>query len=145
MGDRYVLEALDEGGLTLGGEQSGHIVFRRLATTGDGVLTGVLLCDLVRRSGGSLAELARASMRRLPQVLENVAVARPAEAVAAPAVQAELAAVQAELGRGGRVVLRASGTEPLVRVMVEAEHEAVARAAAARLCAVVRSVVEKTR
>jgi phosphoglucosamine mutase len=141
VGDRYVLEALDEAGLTLGGEQSGHIVFRRLATTGDGVLTGVLLCDLVRRRGASLAELARASMRRLPQVLDNVAVARPAEVVATPAVQAELAAVQAELGAGGRVVLRASGTEPLVRVMVEAEHESVARAAAARLCA----VVEKAR
>jgi phosphoglucosamine mutase len=137
VGDRYVLEALDGGGLTLGGEQSGHIVFRQLATTGDGVLTGVLLLDLVRRRGAPLADLARASMRRLPQVLDNVAVVRPADAVAAPDVQAELAAVEAELGGHGRVVLRASGTEPLVRVMVEAEDEAVARAASARLCAAV--------
>ncbi|HUI05302.1 MAG TPA: phosphoglucosamine mutase [Acidimicrobiales bacterium] len=137
VGDRYVLEALDGDGLTLGGEQSGHIVFRQLATTGDGLLTGVLLVDLVRRLGRPLAELAGASMRRLPQVLLNVAVARPGEAVAAPAVQAELAAVQAELGSTGRVVLRASGTEPLVRVMVEAPDEASASSAAGRLGAAV--------
>jgi len=142
VGDRYVLEALDGEGLALGGEQSGHIVFRRLATTGDGVLTGVLLLDLVRRRGAPLAELARGSMRRLPQVLSNVAVARPAEAVATAAVQAELEAVEAELGAGGRVVLRASGTEPLVRVMVEAEEEATARAAADRLCSAVQGVSE---
>jgi len=140
VGDRYVLEALDADGLALGGEQSGHIVFRRLATTGDGVLTGVLLVDLVRRLGAPLADLTRASMTRLPQVLENVAVARPAEAVATPGVQAELAAVEAELGARGRVVLRASGTEPLVRVMVEAEDESVARAATARLRAAVETV-----
>jgi len=139
VGDRYVLEALDRDGLSLGGEQSGHIVFRRLATTGDGVLTGVLLADLVHRRGVPLAELARGSMTRLPQVLDNVAAARPSEVVAAPAVQAELSAVQAELGERGRVVLRASGTEPLVRVMVEAEDEAVALRAAARLCAVVET------
>jgi len=137
VGDRYVLEALDRNGLTLGGEQSGHIVFRQLATTGDGVLTGVLLLDLVRRSGATLAELARRSMQRLPQVLHNVAAPNPAEAVAVPAVQAEVTAVEAELGERGRVLLRASGTEPLVRVMVEAEDEAAAQAAAVRLCAVV--------
>ena len=124
VGDRYVLEALNADGLTLGGEQSGHIVFRELATTGDGVLTGVLLLDLVKRLGAPLAELARRCMQRLPQVLHNVAAPRPADAVAAPAVQAEVAAVEAELGEHGRVLLRASGTEPLVRVMVEAENEA---------------------
>jgi phosphoglucosamine mutase len=139
VGDRYVLEALNADGFTLGGEQSGHIVFRDLATTGDGVLTGVLLLDLVRRRGAPLAELARASMQRLPQVLENVATLRPADAVAAPAVQAAVAAVEAELGGRGRVLLRASGTEPLVRVMVEADDEAVARSAALRLCAVVET------
>jgi phosphoglucosamine mutase len=138
VGDRYVLEALDGDGLTLGGEQSGHIVFRELATTGDGVLTGLLLVDLVRRHDTPLAELAGASMQRLPQVLENVDAAQPAEVVAAPAVQAELAAVQAELGDHGRVVLRASGTEPVVRVMVEAADEPVAHAAAERLCQAVR-------
>ena len=141
VGDRYVLEALNAEGLTLGGEQSGHIVFRDLATTGDGVLTGILLLDLVKRAGVPFAEMARGCMQRLPQVLENVAAARPSEAVSAPAVQAEVAAVEAELGGRGRVLLRASGTEPLVRVMVEAENEAVARAAAARLCAVVESAL----
>jgi phosphoglucosamine mutase len=141
VGDRYVLEALNADGLTLGGEQSGHIVFRQLATTGDGVLTGVLLADLVRRVGIPLAELVHRSMHRLPQVLENVAASRPADAVSSPAVQAEVAAVEAELDGRGRVLLRASGTEPLVRVMVEAENEAAARAAAARLCAVVESAL----
>ena len=141
VGDRYVLEALEGDGLTLGGEQSGHIVFRELATTGDGVLTGVLLLDLVRRLGRPLAELAGASMQRVPQVLNNVAAADPAAAVAAAVVQAEVEAVEAELGDHGRVLLRASGTEPLVRVMVEAEDEGVAQAAADRLCAVVRHAV----
>jgi phosphoglucosamine mutase len=141
VGDRYVLEALNAEGLTLGGEQSGHIVFRDVATTGDGVLTGVLLADLVKRSGASLAALAGASMQRLPQVLLNVAAPRPAEAVASPAVQAEVAAVELELGAQGRVLLRASGTEPLVRVMVEAADEAAAHAAAQRLCAVVEKAL----
>jgi len=144
VGDRYVLEALDRNGLTLGGEQSGHIVFRELATTGDGVLTGVLLLDLVRRSGAPLAELARRSMQRLPQVLHNVEAPRPAEAVAVPAVQAEVVAVEAELGAHGRVLLRASGTEPLVRVMVEAEDEAAAHAAALRLCAAVEKALVRS-
>ncbi len=137
VGDRYVLEALNAEGLTLGGEQSGHIVFRQLATTGDGVLTGVLLADLVKRAQAPLSVLAAGSMQRLPQVLLNVAAARPADAVAAPAVQAEVAAVEVELGARGRVLLRASGTEPLVRVMVEAADEAAAHAAATRLCVVV--------
>ncbi len=137
VGDRYVLEALNADGLTLGGEQSGHIVFRELATTGDGVLTGILLLDLVKRLGTPLAELAPRSMRRLPQVLLNVAAPEPARAVAAPEVLSEVDAVETELGGHGRVLLRASGTEPLVRVMVEAEDEAQARAAADRLCAVV--------
>jgi len=132
VGDRYVLEALEADGLTLGGEQSGHLVFRHLATTGDGVLTGVLLLDLLRRSGRSLAELAGAAMQRLPQVLHNVAVADPAAVVDAPEVQDELAAVRQELGDRGRVVLRASGTEPLVRVMVEAPEDELAVAAAER-------------
>ncbi len=133
VGDRYVLEALDGEGLVLGGEQSGHLVFRDLATTGDGVMTGLLLLDLVRRRGRPLAELARGAMQRLPQVLVNVAVPRPAETVALPAVQAEVAEAEAELGARGRVVLRASGTEPLVRVMVEAPDEQTARTVAGRL------------
>jgi phosphoglucosamine mutase len=141
VGDRYVLEALNADGLTLGGEQSGHIVFRELATTGDGVLTGVLLLDLVKRAATPLEALARGAMQRLPQVLLNVSATDPAHAVAAPAVEAEVVAVEAELGERGRVLLRASGTEPLVRVMVEAENEAVAHAAALRLCAVVEKAL----
>ena len=143
VGDRYVLEALDDEGLVLGGEQSGHLVFRELATTGDGVMTAVLLLDLVRRRGRPLAELTRAAMQRMPQVLLNVAASRPADAVSATPVQAEVAAVESELGAHGRIVLRASGTEPLVRVMVEARDERTARAAAERLCnAVERALFE---
>jgi phosphoglucosamine mutase len=145
VGDRYVLEALDDEGLVLGGEQSGHLVFRDLATTGDGVMTGVLLLDLVRRRGRSLAELARDAMHRLPQVLTNVAAPRPADAVAMASVQDEVRAVQEELGGRGRVLLRASGTEPLVRVMVEAEDENDARAAAERLSGAVRRAVSDGR
>ncbi len=141
VGDRYVLEALNADRLTLGGEQSGHIVFRELATTGDGVLTGILLLDLVKRSEAPFAVLAKQSMRRLPQVLLNVEAARPERVVAEPAVQAEVAAVQNELGRRGRVLLRASGTEPLVRVMVEAEDEAAAHAMAQRLCTIVEKAL----
>jgi phosphoglucosamine mutase len=144
VGDRYVLEALNADGFTLGGEQSGHIVFRELATTGDGILTGVMLLDLIGRHGASFAELAGRSMQRLPQILDNVAASRPAEAVASPAVQAEVVAVEAQLGGRGRVLLRASGTEPLVRVMVEAEDEATARAASALLCAAVERALEGT-
>jgi phosphoglucosamine mutase len=127
VGDRYVLEALDADGLSLGGEQSGHFVFRELATTGDGILTGVLLLDLLRRSGRSLAALAAESMRRLPQVLVSVTSPDPAGAVADESVAAAVAAAEAALGDSGRVLLRASGTEPLVRVMAEAPDEHTAR------------------
>jgi phosphoglucosamine mutase len=137
IGDRYVLEALNADGLTLGGEQSGHLVFRELATTGDGILTAVLLLDLLRRTGRSLAELAREAMRRLPQVLVNIPTANPTAVVESPEIQAEVAAVTAELGDGGRVLLRASGTEPLVRVMVEATDEDLAHEVVSRLSAVV--------
>ena len=134
VGDRNVLEALDANGWSLGGEQSGHIIFRQLATTGDGVLSGLMLLDLVRRSGRRLSDLAAGAMVSLPQVLRNVEVpAGSAPVSESEQVQSELRAVQGELGAGGRVVLRASGTEPLVRVMVEAESEAAAESAAQRL------------
>jgi phosphoglucosamine mutase len=133
VGDRYVLEALDRGGWSLGGEQSGHVVFRDLATTGDGVLTGLQLLDLVARRGRTLAELAKDAMVRLPQVLVNVRVADRKGLDVAASVWAEVAAVEAALGRSGRVLLRPSGTEPLVRVMVEAPTEGEAQAAAGRL------------
>jgi phosphoglucosamine mutase len=138
VGDRYVLEALDADGLSLGGEQSGHLVFRELATTGDGVLTGVMLLDLIRRSGRPLADLAASAMRRLPQVLVSVASPDPGAAVADPGVADAVTAAEAELGDGGRVLLRASGTEPLVRVMVEAQDEETAQGVVERLVEVVR-------
>jgi phosphoglucosamine mutase len=128
VGDRYVLEALEARGLALGGEQSGHVIFRDLATTGDGLLTAVQALDALVRSGRPLAGLAAGAMTRLPQVLRNVRVTSgAAEAVAAlaPAV----AAVEARLGPQGRVLVRPSGTEPLVRVMAEAPTAAEAEAA----------------
>jgi phosphoglucosamine mutase len=143
VGDRYVLEALEAEGLALGGEQSGHIVFRRRSTTGDGTLTAVLLLELLRRAGRPLADMASESMTRLPQVLCNVTVDDPAEAVGSPAVQRELEAVRGELGDRGRVLLRASGTEPVVRVMVEAPDERSATGAADRLAETVRSWAER--
>jgi phosphoglucosamine mutase len=140
VGDRYVLEALARGGWSLGGEQSGHVIFSELATTGDGVLTGLQVLDVVRRSGRPLAELASV-MTRLPQVLENVRVRdRDALLDDAAALDAEVAAVEAELGDHGRVLIRPSGTEPLVRVMGEAPTPAQASAAAARLVAAVTAV-----
>ena len=139
VGDRHVLTAIEEGGYTLGGEQSGHIIFRRLATTGDGILTGLQLLDLLRRRARSLAELASEAMTRLPQELVSVAVSDPHQLASAGVVWEEVAAVEAELGRAGRVLLRPSGTEPVVRVMVEAPSADQARAAVDRLCRAVRS------
>jgi phosphoglucosamine mutase len=137
VGDRYVLEALESGGYTLGGEQSGHVIFHELATTGDGLLTAVQALDVVVRSGRPLGMLADEAMTRLPQVLRNVRVAngRLGAGDVVTALGPEIAAVEAELGSTGRVLVRASGTEPLVRVMVEAPTEARADTAAARLVA----------
>jgi phosphoglucosamine mutase len=131
VGDRYVLEALEERGLALGGEQSGHVIFRDLATTGDGLLTAVQALDTVVRRGRPLAEVAGV-MTRLPQVLRNVRVARRDPAVAEH-LAADIAAVEDRLGALGRVLVRPSGTEPLVRVMVEAPTEVEAEAAVADL------------
>jgi phosphoglucosamine mutase len=137
VGDRYVLEALDERALSLGGEQSGHIIFRDLATTGDGVMTGLLLLDLVVRQGRALAELASDAMVRLPQVLRNVPVADRAGLACADGVWTEVARMEARLQGRGRILLRPSGTEPLVRIMVEAPSEAEAEAVAEGLAEVV--------
>ncbi len=118
VGDRYVLEEIRRGGYTLGGEQSGHVVLPEFGTTGDGVLTGLRLLSRVAQTGKSLAELAGV-MSTIPQVLLNVRVADKSVAKA-PAVLDAVAAAERELGENGRVLLRPSGTEPLVRVMVEA-------------------------
>lgn len=131
VGDRAVLEALAEHSLALGGEQSGHVIFADHATTGDGVLTGAFILALVARSGRSLAELA--VVTRLPQVLENVRVADRSGLDTAADFWAAVAAAEVELGAGGRVLVRPSGTEPVVRIMVEAPTDAEARALVARL------------
>jgi phosphoglucosamine mutase len=136
VGDRYVLEALEEGAWSLGGEQSGHVIFRDLATTGDGLLTGLQVLDVVARSGRPLAELA-AVMTRLPQVLRNVRVADRDGLDAAEALWSEVHQAEAALGDRGRVLIRPSGTEPVVRVMVEAPTHADAEAVATRLIAAV--------
>jgi phosphoglucosamine mutase len=139
VGDRYVLEALDRGPFTLGGEQSGHVIFRDLASTGDGLLTGLFLLDLVGRAGRPLAELAAAAMRRLPQVLINVRTPRR-DPLVLEHLAADLAVAEARLGDRGRVLLRTSGTEPLVRVMVEAPTDAEAHEVAEELATAVRRV-----
>ncbi|KAA9162880.1 phosphoglucosamine mutase [Amycolatopsis acidicola] len=139
VGDRYVLEELRAGGYALGGEQSGHVVFPALATTGDGLLTALRVMSRVASTGRSLAELAGV-MRRLPQVLINVRVADKAAVVASETVRDAVRSVEAELGEEGRVLLRQSGTEQLVRVMVEAPSQEVAQAAADRLAGVVSAV-----
>jgi phosphoglucosamine mutase len=136
VGDRYVLEALRAKDLSLGGEQSGHIVFTDYATTGDGLLTALQVMARMAGTGASLAELA-AVVERLPQTLVNVRVADRDAVANAPQVLEAVSAAEAELGRSGRVLLRPSGTEQLVRVMVEAASQEQADAVAARLAAVV--------
>lgn len=137
VGDRYVLERMNEGGYSLGGEQSGHVIMSEYATTGDGLLTGLHLVAEMARQGKTLAELA-SIMTVYPQVLVNVRGVDRSRADSDEAVAQAVADVEAELGDTGRVLLRASGTEQLVRVMVEAADEATAQAAAGRLSDVVR-------
>jgi phosphoglucosamine mutase len=134
VGDRSVLIALDENNYSLGGEQSGHIIYRKDATTGDGLLAGVRLVDLVRRKNVTLQKLAQDAMTSLPQVLINVRVESVASDLATQFAQ-EIAAAERDLNGVGRVLLRASGTEPLVRVMVEAQFEETANSVAQRLAA----------
>ena len=138
VGDRYVLEALAAGGYSLGGEQSGHVIITEHATTGDGLLAGLVLLDLVERSGRSLAELSDDVMTVYPQVLVNVRVAERHPDIAVLMAD-EIAAAAIELGAEGRVLVRPSGTEPLVRVMVEASSDVAARSVADRLAGAVRS------
>jgi phosphoglucosamine mutase len=141
VGDRHVLAALDADGLSLGGEQSGHIIFRSVSTTGDGILTGLALADLMRRSGQTLATLADGLVERVPQVLVNVPIPQPERLADCTEVWDAVAQAEAELGHEGRVLLRASGTEPLVRVMVEARREADANAVAAQLSGIVEAAL----
>jgi phosphoglucosamine mutase len=141
VGDRHVLAALDADGLALGGEQSGHIIFRTRSTTGDGILTGIALADLMGRSGRSLADLSHGLVERVPQVLVNVPIPQPERLADCAEVWEAVAKAEVDLGHEGRVLLRPSGTEPLVRVMVEARSEAQADTVAAQLADVVESAL----
>lgn len=137
VGDRHVLDAMNDGGFVLGGEQSGHIIHRDVATTGDGLVSAVAVAEFVRRSGRTLADAAEAVMTAYPQVLRNVTVARRPVDVATEMAD-EIGAIESELGSQGRVLVRVSGTEPLVRVMVEASTTPIAESAVERLCEAVR-------
>lgn len=142
VGDRHVLEALSDGGHTLGGEQSGHIIFADRSSTGDGLLAAVTLADVVKRSARPLSELTAAAMTRLPQVLVNVSVPAPMPDVA-ERIASSITEVEAFLGEDGRVLVRPSGTEPVVRVMVEATEETVAERMAAQLASAVTVAVTR--
>jgi phosphoglucosamine mutase len=136
VGDRHVLEAMRAGGHNVGGEQSGHVIFLDRATTGDGVLTGLRLLAVLAATGRPLSDLA-AVMERLPQTLVNVRVGDREGLDHSPTVKRAIAAAAAGLGDRGRVLVRASGTEPLVRVMVEAETLAEAKAVSEGLVEVI--------
>ncbi len=132
VGDRSVLLALDDESLSLGGEQSGHIIYRDLATTGDGLLAAVSLAALIVESKKSLSEIANGAMTSFPQVLINLRVGKRVDGVD-QLFKSEIAAAEKTLGASGRVLVRASGTEPMVRVMVEAPQQDIAEKVAATL------------
>ncbi|MEU0523960.1 phosphoglucosamine mutase [Streptomyces niveus] len=140
VGDRYVLESMKEHGYALGGEQSGHVIVLDHATTGDGTLTGLMLAARVASTGRSLADLAGV-MRRLPQVLVNVRDVDKSRVTTSAELATAVTEAEQQLGTTGRVLLRSSGTEPLVRVMVEAADIEQARAVAGRLADVVKSTL----
>lgn len=136
VGDRYVLEEMLRVGAVLGGEQSGHVIFREQATTGDGLLTAVRFLSLAARTGGSLQQLASV-MRRYPQVMINVHVVDRGAVDGTASIWEAVRAAEEALGAGGRVLVRPSGTEPLIRVMVEAGSDDLARVHAEAIVAVV--------
>jgi phosphoglucosamine mutase len=140
VGDRYVLEQMLEHGAVLGGEQSGHVIFRHHATTGDGLITAVRFLSLAKRNDVTVAELA-STMRRFPQVTINVEVAAKDRLEDAAEVWDAVTAVETALDGTGRVLVRSSGTEPLVRVMVEAESEQDARRHADAIAERIRSAL----
>ena len=141
VGDRYVLEKMLEGDYSLGGEQSGHLIMREFANTGDGILTALQLAQEVVRAKKSLADLA-ASMKRFPQVLINVPNVAKDKLNDSKVISAAVAKAEATLADSGRVLLRASGTEPLIRVMVEASSDNLAQEIAASLAATVKAELE---
>ena len=141
VGDRYVLEEMLKNDFSLGGEQSGHLIMREFAGTGDGILTALQLAQEVRRTGKSLADLA-AAMQRFPQVLINVSNVAKEKLAQSSKIAAAVKEAEATLGDSGRVLLRASGTEPLIRVMVEAASDNLAQEIAASLATVVKAELE---
>ena len=141
VGDRYVLEEMLKHDFSLGGEQSGHLIMREFAGTGDGILTALQLAQEVRRTGKSLADLA-AAMKRFPQVLINVPNVAKEKLAQSSKIAAAVKEAEATLGDSGRVLLRASGTEPLIRVMVEAASDNLAQEIAASLATVVKAELE---
>src|ERR1700742_691617 len=141
VGDRYVLAMLREAGGTLGGETSGHILCLDKTTTGDALVSALQVLALMKQTGRSLAELA-SGMRKLPQVMLNVKVAKRFDPATVPSVQEAVEKIEKRLGGDGRVVLRASGTEPVIRVMLECKGEAAARLCAPEQIAVVKAAAE---
>jgi phosphoglucosamine mutase len=137
VGDRYVVEAMKKEGIVLGGEQSGHIVESKLATTGDGLLTAIQIAGIVHAAGRPLSDLL-AGFQRYPQVLKNVRVARKPDLATIPSVATAARSVEDRLGADGRLVLRYSGTEPLARVMIEGPDQPTIEAMAAELIGVIQ-------
>lgn len=140
VGDRYVMEEMRSGGYNLGGEQSGHIIFLDYNTTGDGMLTAIQLVNVMKETGKPLSELAD-EMAVFPQVLKNVSVINKHEVLSHPQIQSEVEAVEHELGDNGRVLVRPSGTESLVRVMVEAPTEEECEKSADRVVNMIKRVL----
>jgi phosphoglucosamine mutase len=138
VGDRYVLEQMQKHNAALGGEQSGHILFPHLATTGDGLLTALVVLDLIARTGRSIDALT-ADLKVFPQVIVNVKVREKRSLESIPAVAASIRAAEQELEDTGRVVIRYSGTEALARVMIEAESEEAMRRHADAIAEAIRS------
>lgn len=124
VGDKYVYEYMQQNGCRIGGEQSGHIIFSKYASTGDGILTSLKMMEVMMARKQKMSQLCE-GLNIYPQVLQNVRVADKAEALANPEVQAAVDQVTAELGDTGRILVRESGTEPVIRVMVEAESEEI--------------------
>jgi phosphoglucosamine mutase len=138
VGDRYVLEEMQKHNTALGGEQSGHILFPHLATTGDGLLTALVVLDLIARTGQSIGELT-ADLKVFPQVIVNVKVREKKPLESIPTVVQAIRAAEEELKDSGRAVIRYSGTEPLARVMIEAESEEAMRRHAEAIAAAIRT------
>lgn len=136
VGDRYVLEEMLKNGYNFGGEQSGHLIFLDYGTTGDGMLSAVQLANIVVERGQTLADLAK-EMPKYPQLLKNIRVEDKNAMMSNEAILAVIAEIEAEMDGKGRVLVRPSGTEPLVRVMVEAKTEALCESYVERILAVV--------